>query len=175
MSSVLSFFFNDTATTAIYTLSLHDALPIYDVLCAFPEDEAPELGKLVEAFDDRQERIPLQRAVLAGETGPAVGEEDLGLADPAGIEEQLAGLRLRDRILEADPELEVAEGDPARLAAPPGVDELLAIGEQLEERGAGLRSERFFEPGGEDERARRDLHRTPAIQRATASFVAPLN
>src|SRR5687768_18326794 len=24
-----SFFFNDTATTAIYTLSLHDALPIY--------------------------------------------------------------------------------------------------------------------------------------------------
>src|SRR5579884_4567387 len=26
------FFFNDTATTEIYTLSLHDALPIYDPL-----------------------------------------------------------------------------------------------------------------------------------------------
>src|SRR2546426_12586721 len=26
-----SFFFNDTATTEIYTLSLHDALPIYRV------------------------------------------------------------------------------------------------------------------------------------------------
>src|SRR2546421_7187765 len=26
------FFFNDTATTEIYTLSLHDALPIYPVL-----------------------------------------------------------------------------------------------------------------------------------------------
>src|SRR5256885_9116260 len=26
-----SFFFNDTATTEIYTLSLHDALPIYHV------------------------------------------------------------------------------------------------------------------------------------------------
>ena len=25
------FFFNDTATTEIYTLSLHDALPIYDI------------------------------------------------------------------------------------------------------------------------------------------------
>src|SRR2546430_14452251 len=25
------FFFNDTATTEIYTLSLHDALPIFDV------------------------------------------------------------------------------------------------------------------------------------------------
>src|SRR5437868_14741409 len=28
----LFFFFNDTATTEIYTLSLHDALPIYDVV-----------------------------------------------------------------------------------------------------------------------------------------------
>ena len=27
--SYFSFFFNDTATTEIYTLSLHDALPIY--------------------------------------------------------------------------------------------------------------------------------------------------
>src|SRR3712207_9502514 len=26
------FFFNDTATTEIYTLSLHDALPIYQIL-----------------------------------------------------------------------------------------------------------------------------------------------
>src|SRR3712207_8545298 len=28
-NNILSFFFNDTATTEIYTLSLHDALPIY--------------------------------------------------------------------------------------------------------------------------------------------------
>src|SRR3712207_6871010 len=31
----LDFFFNDTATTEIYTLSLHDALPIY-CRCALP-------------------------------------------------------------------------------------------------------------------------------------------
>src|SRR2546430_11985803 len=31
MSSSLFFFFNDTATTEIYTLSLHDALPICGV------------------------------------------------------------------------------------------------------------------------------------------------
>src|SRR5258708_7528019 len=30
------FFFNDTATTEIYTLSLHDALPIYEVDVARP-------------------------------------------------------------------------------------------------------------------------------------------
>ncbi len=32
----ISFFFNDTATTEIYTLSLHDALPI------FPLSSAPQ-------------------------------------------------------------------------------------------------------------------------------------
>src|SRR3712207_8056113 len=31
---IYSFFFNDTATTEIYTLSLHDALPICEDLCA---------------------------------------------------------------------------------------------------------------------------------------------
>src|SRR3712207_7288658 len=38
MVMCLFFFFNDTATTEIYTLSLHDALPIYyascDLFCA---------------------------------------------------------------------------------------------------------------------------------------------
>src|SRR2546427_6256824 len=32
------FFFNDTATTEIYTLSLHDALPIYAARVANPND-----------------------------------------------------------------------------------------------------------------------------------------
>src|SRR2546421_12587865 len=36
-SVLLFFFFNDTATTEIYTLSLHDALPI----CAGPSASAP--------------------------------------------------------------------------------------------------------------------------------------
>src|SRR2546427_11971060 len=31
--SLVFFFFNDTATTEIYTLSLHDALPISDSVC----------------------------------------------------------------------------------------------------------------------------------------------
>src|SRR5216683_7522912 len=35
------FFFNDTATTEIYTLSLHDALPISDRLAAEPKRVSP--------------------------------------------------------------------------------------------------------------------------------------
>src|SRR5256885_2206623 len=30
--TLIFFFFNDTATTEIYTLSLHDALPIFDIM-----------------------------------------------------------------------------------------------------------------------------------------------
>src|SRR3712207_9559529 len=37
------FFFNDTATTEIYTLSLHDALPISSGLRVHPEVERPLL------------------------------------------------------------------------------------------------------------------------------------
>src|SRR5688572_33415503 len=41
----LFFFFNDTATTEIYTLSLHDALPILSV-AAVPEhqEDSPRVG-----------------------------------------------------------------------------------------------------------------------------------
>src|SRR2546430_10527318 len=62
--SSLFFFFNDTATTEIYTLSLHDALPIYrldvrdtadalDVVLEVAEGELGPLNRrLVEVVDD---------------------------------------------------------------------------------------------------------------------------
>src|SRR5256885_15169282 len=48
------FFFNDTATTEIYTLSLHDALPIY-----------PEVTKLRAALDHRIGEVQLPEVILA--------------------------------------------------------------------------------------------------------------
>src|SRR3712207_8640396 len=39
ISVYLLFFFNDTATTEIYTLSLHDALPIFDLDVAVGVEE----------------------------------------------------------------------------------------------------------------------------------------
>src|SRR3712207_6976354 len=40
MRMLALFFFNDTATTEIYTLSLHDALPIYDPGVPAPDGDA---------------------------------------------------------------------------------------------------------------------------------------
>src|SRR3712207_7277510 len=49
------FFFNDTATTEIYTLSLHDALPIYTrAAVARGEDAAVAKGRYVGAFNARR-------------------------------------------------------------------------------------------------------------------------
>src|SRR5258707_4396048 len=56
------FFFNDTATTEIYTLSLHDALPIYERNGAVGQRD-PELTDEVAAGRD-----------LGRNGGEAVGE-----------------------------------------------------------------------------------------------------
>src|SRR5688572_32999600 len=52
------FFFNDTATTEIYTLSLHDALPIYLPIHAGRRAGHVRAGGLVRP--DRR-RLPLDR------------------------------------------------------------------------------------------------------------------
>src|SRR2546430_5640544 len=44
INSTSSFFFNDTATTEIYTLSLHDALPISAGTAAAAGSSAPPTG-----------------------------------------------------------------------------------------------------------------------------------
>src|SRR3712207_9263095 len=61
---IVFFFFNDTATTEIYTLSLHDALPIYQV----------HADRFQEARHDpgRAERVGHERAAAR----PELDQED---------------------------------------------------------------------------------------------------
>src|SRR3712207_9473252 len=57
------FFFNDTATTEIYTLSLHDALPIY--YRYFPEPDLVPIAitrEMVDAAHAALPELPTQRA-----------------------------------------------------------------------------------------------------------------
>src|ERR671928_624410 len=61
----LFFFFNDTATTEIYTLSLHDALPIYNValnaimLGLSPKDARERFERVIE-FAELEEFVDLK-------------------------------------------------------------------------------------------------------------------
>src|SRR3712207_8207378 len=62
--AILFFFFNDTATTEIYTLSLHDALPIYDVHRHAPHGQhegGPHRHDGARAARRPQYRVPLMR------------------------------------------------------------------------------------------------------------------
>src|SRR3712207_8455584 len=72
LPSFNSFFFNDTATTEIYTLSLHDALPIYAALQLFAHahsrHERQTYSLLHESFDGLdccQLESDVQRRVLS--------------------------------------------------------------------------------------------------------------
>src|SRR5437588_8733417 len=57
LSFLLLFFFNDTATTEIYTLSLHDALPI----CAVHVRGAQQLHAADRREDPREQRVERDR------------------------------------------------------------------------------------------------------------------
>src|SRR5256885_12774739 len=61
---LLFFFFNDTATTEIYTLSLHDALPISDLQVAPREGQDFSLAWKQLDLGIREIRVP---GVLPGE------------------------------------------------------------------------------------------------------------
>src|SRR5436190_17385523 len=50
LSPSRSFFFNDTATTEIYTLSLHDALPIYCDILVFLDGDGSDCPELIPSL-----------------------------------------------------------------------------------------------------------------------------
>src|SRR6266498_5308512 len=102
MSHASRFFFNDTATTEIYTLSLHDALPIsfadsrLDLLRS-ERDHLP--GELVAA-DQRigGEVFPVED-VLVGSTDPARHDPDQDLVRPWLRIRRLADVDLAQRLV----------------------------------------------------------------------------
>src|SRR3712207_7556295 len=64
-STLIVFFFNDTATTEIYTLSLHDALPI-----SVSDGQVTEIGQprvvYVAHLDDLAHTVSLASGPIAG-------------------------------------------------------------------------------------------------------------
>src|SRR5262249_23780375 len=107
--------------------------------------------------DDGEEVVARELPQFAGEAACAVGEEDLRLAVAAGVEKNLARRGMAGVILIADVELEVAERNPAGLAAPARMDDFLVIGEQSAKRGAGLGRVLLFEARVKGEWANRNV------------------
>src|SRR2546425_7864919 len=126
----LFFFFNDTATTEIYTLSLHDALPILFVIpTELVHDNGPRLATMVGGLADGLERGPEFREWLGRRvrfcsslvdritTGTPARDVRAALEQRLGYADALPTL--------AQPQaLWAIEADPAELRATFGIDVL---------------------------------------------------
>jgi len=89
------FFFNDTATTEIYTLSLHDALPIFSDRLP---GRSPEQERMLSALTERE--LEVLTAIASGWSNAEIGER-LNLAESTvktHVSHILAKIDARDRV-----------------------------------------------------------------------------
>src|SRR5215207_8235025 len=94
---------------------------------------------------------------LAGEMDAAIGKKDLGLTNPAGIEDYLPGGRIAGVVLVADAKIVIAQGDPNRFTAPAHMDQPAPERKRAHEGGAGRRRNLGLEAPHKSERSSRDL------------------
>jgi hypothetical protein len=71
----------------------------HDVLRALPQGELAERAQILAALGDGQEMIAGELADLAAKIHRAVSQQDLGFADAAGIEDDLARRRMAGGVL----------------------------------------------------------------------------
>jgi hypothetical protein len=95
-----------------------------DLLRAFPKRHLAELGQILQPRCDRDEVVAGELAHFAGEMHAAISEQDLSLADPAGIKNDLTRRRIGCMVLVPDFEIHVAERDPHAFAAPADMDDV---------------------------------------------------
>src|SRR5215470_16438185 len=122
-----------------------------DILRALPEHGLAECREVFEPGGERDEMVAGELPHLACKMHAAIGEQDLGLADAAGIKDDLAGRRIAGVVFVADAEVEIAERHPHALAAPAHMDHLAHERHGLPERRAGLWRQFLLEAGSECE------------------------
>src|SRR3712207_9348733 len=103
----LFFFFNDTATTEIYTLSLHDALPIYNMEMLTPKGASMGASAAAPASSQTGQGSPAQQGQAQYSQGyspqgqPLQGQSSQGYSSQAQSsqrsEERRVGKECRSR------------------------------------------------------------------------------
>src|SRR5271156_5134091 len=99
-----------------------------------------------------------------GEAHAAIGQQDLGLTDAAGIKNDLSRRRKTGVVLISDLKVVIPERNPYPFAAPAHMDNLTVERQARRERGASLRREIRLELGVENKRSGNHFqfaHRNP--------------
>src|ERR1039458_1826840 len=110
---VFLFFFNDTATTEIYTLSLHDALPICqetDKVKRQAERQSPFRGGLFRSEEHTSELQSLRHLVCRLLLEKKKGARAIPLYENLEFETRYALLAVSSAIERANPRLNRGEG-----------------------------------------------------------------
>src|SRR5947208_12774743 len=97
----LGFFSNDTATTEIYTLSLHDALPIFDEIAISQLWGDEEVAIAGEVVDVRTRRLGGRRTIVTARVKDASGTIGASWFNQPWLAEKLTPgthLRLRGKL-----------------------------------------------------------------------------
>src|SRR5689334_14782374 len=83
-----------------------------NVLRPLPERHLAERGKLLAAFGDGEEMVAGKLSHFAGKAHAAIGKENLGFADAAGVKDDLTGRGKARVVLVAKAEIEIAQRNP---------------------------------------------------------------
>src|SRR4029078_8008568 len=89
-----------------------------DRLGPLSQHRSAQFRESIEIGCDSNEMIACKLAHLARKSHAPIGDQDLGLADPAGIEKHLARRRVARVVLVGQPEILLAKRNPNRLPAP---------------------------------------------------------
>src|SRR2546427_6181513 len=107
LHSLYFFFFNDTATTEIYTLSLHDALPIYA--------RRPRAGRTLER--QRRQSAPVGGLISARRVGVHPPPDRRRSEEHTSELQSQSNLVCR-LLLEKKKQIHIFDGTSTRLIAP---------------------------------------------------------
>src|SRR3712207_8230070 len=96
---LMDFFFNDTATTEIYTLSLHDALPIWVVAAPAAPGRRPDGARDYDSASWNGRRIGRDHASQSAARGAARDRFGVGRALRRRSEEHTSELQSRQYLV----------------------------------------------------------------------------
>src|SRR5262249_10493565 len=122
---------------------------------------------MLASGSNRHEMIAGELSDLAGETDAAIGEQDLRLAEATRVQQKLAGQRIARGVFITQTEVELTKRNPARLAAPPHMNQALPgnmVANLAQVRGAAERSRRAVNTNGPA------VMRTSAMTRTLSHF-----